>query len=290
MLKNVVLSFAFLLTGLSLHAQNVEEIIEIHREVMGFENWAGVTTITLEGKSSFGNFEIPYTSYIYGAKMRNEITTGFFSMIQVYDGEAGYMKVNSSRGGGEEVMDLPPAANQALQSRIDFGLDLLKITDLEFLTLAGSEEMEGLTVFKLIFDSPVNPLTEFYVDSESYVLIQKKVIREWQGETTINITNYSDFKMVNGMLIAHARDTKIEGTAVENRRGGQGQGGFGGGPGGGGPGGGGMRGGGGGPGGGGMSGMAVGMLSRPGKDLITKLVFNEQVDVSLFTKESIGGK
>jgi hypothetical protein len=196
------------------------------------------------------------------------------------------MKVNSPRGGGEEVIDLPPAANQALQNRIDFGLDLLKITDLEFLKLEGTEEMEGLTVFKLVFDSPVNPLTEFYVDSESYVLIQKKVIREWQGETTINITNYSDFKMVNGMLIAHARDTKIEGSAVENRRGAQG--GFGGGPGGGGPGGGGMRGGGG-P-GGGMAGMAAGMLSRPGKDLITKLVFNEQVDASIFTKESIGGK
>lgn len=287
MLKYLALSFMVLLSGLTLSAQNVEEIIEIHREVMGFENWAGVTTITLEGKSSFGNFEVPYTSYIYGPKMRNEITTGFFSMIQVYDGEAGYMKVNSPRGGGEEVIDLPPAANQALQNRIDFGLDLLKITDLEFLKLEGTEEMEGLTVFKLVFDSPVNPLTEFYVDSESYVLIQKKVIREWQGETTINITNYSDFKMVNGMLIAHARDTKIEGSAVENRRGAQG--GFGGGPGGGGPGGGGMRGGGG-PGGGGMAGMAAGMLSRPGKDLITKLVFNEQVDASIFTKESIGGK
>lgn len=286
MLKYLALSLTVLLSGLTLSAQNVEEIIEIHREVMGFENWAGVSTITLEGKSSFGNFEVPYTSYIYGPKMRNEITTGFFSMIQVYDGEAGYMKVNSPRGGGEEVIDLPPAANQALQNRIDFGLDLLKITDLEFLKLEGTEEMEGLTVFKLVFDSPVNPLTEFYVDSESYVLIQKKVIREWQGETTINITNYSDFKMVNGMLIAHARDTKIEGSAVENRRAGQpGQGGFGGGPGGGG----GMRGGGG-PGGGGMAGMAAGMLSRPGKDLITKLVFNEQVDASIFTKESIGGK
>jgi uncharacterized membrane protein YgcG len=285
MRKYVVLTLAILLISTTLKAQNVEEIIQIHREVMGFENWGAVTTITLEGKSSFGSFEVPYTSYIYGPKMRNEITTGFFSMIQVYDGEAGYMKVNSPRGGGEEIIDLPPAANQAMQNRIDFGLDLLKITDLEFLKLEGTEEMEGLTVFKLVFDSPVNPLTEFYVDSESYVLIQKKVIREWEGETTINITNYSDFKMVNGMLIAHARDTKIEGSAVENRRGGQGgQGGFGGGPGGGG-----MRGGGG-PGGGGMAGMAAGMLSRPGKDLITKLVFNEQVDATMFTKESIGGK
>lgn len=281
MWKYVVLTLAILLISTTLKAQNVEEIIQIHREVMGFENWAAVTTITLEGKSSFGSFEVPYTSYIYGPKMRNEITTGFFSMIQVYDGEAGYMKVNSPRGGGEEIIDLPPAANQAMQNRIDFGLDLLKITDLEFLKLEGTEEMEGLTVFKLVFDSPLNPLTEFYVDSESYVLIQKKVIREWEGETTINISNYSDFKMVNGMLIAHARDTKIEGSAVENRRGGQG--GFGGGPGGG------MRGGGG-PGGGGMAGMAAGMLSRPGKDLITKLVFNEQVDVTMFTKESIGGK
>jgi uncharacterized membrane protein YgcG len=286
MLKSFALSFTILLFSISLRAQSVEEIIDIHREVMGFENWAGVSTITLEGKSSFGNFEVPYTSYIYGAKMRNEITTGFFSMIQVYDGEAGYMKVNSPRGGGEEVIDLPPAANQALQNRIDFGLDLLKVTDLEFLKLEGTVEMEGLKVFKLVFDSPVNPLTEFYVDSDSYVLIQKKVIREWEGETTINVTNYSDFKMVNGMLIAHARDTAIEGTAIENRRGG-GQGGFGGGPSGGM--GGGMRSGGG-PGGGGMSGMAVGMLSRPGKDLITKLVFNEQVDASIFTKESIGGK
>jgi hypothetical protein len=294
MIKKLIFASVILLTSYGLSAQSVEEILEIHREVMGFENWASVSTIVLEGKTGLGGFELPYTTYINGPLMRNEMSMRQMSMVQIFDGETAYM--NDPTGGGE-ITELPPAVVTAMQNRIDFGLDLLKVPGTDYLTLAGIEKMDGLDVFKLVFDSPVNPLTEFYVDTESYVLVRKRVIREWDGEKTINSTTYSDFKMINGMLIAHSRETAIEGDAVERRRGAAGQGGGnwsgGGGFGGGGGGGGAvmMRAGpGGGGGGGGMAGMAAGMLSRPGKDLITKITFNEKMDGSIFTKASIGGK
>jgi len=285
--KSAFLIALILAGGFSVSAQSVEDILKNHREVMGFENWAMVQTIKLEGKTMAGNFEIPYKTTIYGNNLRNEITVGPTSMVQITDGKSGWM--NDPRG--SEIVELPPAAIQALQGRVDFGLDLLKITDLESLTLEGTQKMDGLTVFQLRYDTPNYPLTDFYVESESFVLIRKDITREWEGEKTITRTDYSDYKMVNGMLIAHSRNATVEGGNA-NRRGGAGgqgggqwSGGGGGGQwsGGGGPGG---RGGAGG-GGAGMAGMITSMAARGGKDVITKLVFNEQLDASLFDKDKL---
>jgi hypothetical protein len=298
--KRLLGVIAILTFALNLSAQTVEEIMELHKEVMGLEKWANVQTITLEGKTTFGNFELPYKSYIKGPLMRNEMTVGPMSITQVYDGQTAWM--NNPQGG--ELQELPPAAITALQSRIDFGLDLLKVPDMEYLSLKGTKKMDGLEVFHLQYDSPVVPLTDFYVDTESFVLIRKDVTREWEGEKTVTTTNYSDYKIINGLLIAHSRETVMEGGSARSRQGGgapgMGGGSFGGGGGsfsggggtfvvgggGGAPGGGSMRMQGGG--GGGMGSMMVGMMNRPGKDYITKLVFNEGLDNKIFTKESIG--
>ncbi|MFZ6663264.1 hypothetical protein [Peijinzhouia sedimentorum] len=270
-LKSLFLSALFVATGLSVSAQNVEEILKNHREVMGFENWAMVQTIILEGKTMAGNFEIPYKTTIYGNNLRNEITMGPMSLVQITDGTKGWMNNPQS----SEIIELPFAAVQALQGRVDFGLDLLKIADLENLTLVGTQEMDGLTVYQLRYDTPSYPLTDFFVESESFVLLRKDITREWEGEKTITRTDYSDYKLVNGLLIAHSRNATVEGGANARRGGAGGQ--FGGGPGGG-------RGQGG---GGGMANMITNMASRGGKDVITKLTFNEQLDASLFDKDKL---
>ncbi len=271
-LKSAFLSALFLFAGLSLSAQT-EDILKNHREVMGFENWAMVQTIKLEGKTMAGNFEIPYKTTIFGNNLRNEITLGPMSLVQITDGTKGWM--NDPRS--SEVIELPFAAVQALQGRVDFGLDLLKIADLDNLTLVGTQEMDGLTVFQLRYDTPSYPLTDFFVESESFVLVRKDIIREWEGEKTITRTDYSDYKLVNGLLIAHSRNATVEGGA-NSRRGGEGSQ-FGGGPGG--------PGGGRGAGGGGMASMITNMASRGGKDVITKLTFNDQLDASLFDKDKL---
>ncbi len=276
-LKSIFLLSLIVGFGLNASAQNVEEILKNHREVMGFENWAMVQTIVLEGKTMAGNFEVPYKTTIYGNNLRNEITMGPMSLVQITDGSKGWM--NDPRG--SEIVELPFAAVQALQGRVDFGLDLLKIVDLENLTLVGTQNMDGLTVYQLRYDTPTYPLTDFFVESESFVLLRKDITREWEGEKTITRTDYSDYKMVNGMLIAHSRNATVEGGATA-RRGGDGQfGGGGGGQFGGGPGG---RGAGG---GGGMANMITNMASRGGKDVITKLTFNTQLDASLFDKDKL---
>ena len=269
-LKSLIISALFVLVGFQLSAQSLEDILKNHREVMGFENWALVQTIVLEGKTMAGNFEIPYKTTIYGNNLRNEITMGPMSLVQITDGTKGWM--NDPRG--TEIVELPFAAVQALQGRVDFGLDLLKISDLESLTLVGKQEMDGLTVYQLRYDTPSYPLTDFFVESESFVLIRKDIIREWEGEKTITRTDYSDYKVVNGLLIAHSRNATVEGGANARRGGAGGQ--FGGG-----------TAGGRGAGGGGMANMITNMASRGGKDVITKLTFNEQLDASLFDKDKL---
>jgi hypothetical protein len=286
LLAALLLSF----TGFTSIAQSLDEILKNHFEVVGKQKWDAVKSIVVEGKSTLGTTESPYMLVAEGDKMRIERSAMGFNLVQLHDGKRAYT-TNPMDG---SFLELDNSMANMLLQRPDFGTELLDVKDVSKLSLVGTVDLDGAPAYQIKHSEKGKSDRNYFIDAETFIVVKKTEKREFQGRSTELETLYSDFKDVNGIILAHTKETKGQGGprggGAEGQEGGQWQRGGGQWQGG--------AGGGGqgrtmmvqGQGGGGMAGMArmMGMMGGGnGTDVIEKVVFNMIVDPKVFSKESL---
>lgn len=211
----ILMVFAGAITALP---QGLEEILSQHAKVMGCDPSSSLNTFKITGKNLGASREMSFIIYVKGPKIRYESEFMDRKIIQVFNGEKGW--VISPRN--NEPVEMSSRQVEMLKQRAALGGPLCRWKDhIENLVLEGKDDFEGSEVFKLRYNRPDGNKTWYYLDTESYVLLKMSDALNFNGNQVVRSTVFSDYKKVEGMLVAFSRVTTTEGAAPAGGRGGQ---------------------------------------------------------------------
>ncbi len=204
-----LLGLIILAGTLTLSAQDVDKILENYFEVIGQDKVSDIKTIVSKGKAMQMGMEFPIVLYQKRpGMMRMEAEIQGTKMVQAYNGESGWAIMPWT--GSMEPQDMGEDQNKSLEQMADMDGDLYNWKEKGFdLTLVGEEDMEGTPVYKLKLVKPDGDEFLYYIDSENYVVLRVDSKVNVQGAEVESSSYYSNFKPVEGMIMAHSIESRM---------------------------------------------------------------------------------
>ncbi len=198
------------------YAQDLEEILENHFEVVGQETVLKTKSMSIGGKMSMGPMTFPIEMHTArGNKLRMNITFQGSEMIQALNGDKGWMK-NPFTGG--KIEELPEDQVKGFKDQADMDGDLWDYAKKgSKLELLDDEDFEGTEVHVLHLTKEDGDEVSYYLDTDSYVVLKSVSKSAVPGVETkvVTTTIFSDYKEVEGMIIAHSMTMETEGVGAQ---------------------------------------------------------------------------
>jgi outer membrane lipoprotein-sorting protein len=204
----------FLVTGLVavfvINAQSLDEIVNKYAAAQKVDQLASISTIKITGKVSQMGQVMPITLYMKNPnKVKAVISFGGQEIIQVFDGEKGYM-VNPLMGSSDPV-ELTGDQLKQVQNNNAFSNELIKYFKNGKLTLEGEENVKGKPAYKLKATPEGMDPVYMLIDKESFYLV-KTTTKVNQMGTTLNVETYpSDYVDINGVVMPKKTTTSANG-------------------------------------------------------------------------------
>jgi hypothetical protein len=191
--------------SVSSYGQTVDEIVDKHvAAVGGIDKIKGIKTMVIDRTLSVPGMEIPSkTLLVVGKSVRSESTVMGNSMIQVWDGAAGWMVRPTMMGGTGEPEDMPADVIKQTQGQLDpFGSLVGYKEKGSTVELVGKEKVDKNDAFHLKVTSKDGQVTDEWVDAQTFLLTKMKVdMAGQQAEISM-----SDFKEVDGVKFPNTID------------------------------------------------------------------------------------
>lgn len=204
-----------ILFGIQATAQTLDEILKNNYEAQGgYDKIKAVKSIKITGKQLVQGMEIPFIIQQKRPSLLHvEATVQGQSIIQAYDGETAWM-VNPLTG-STDPQTLPEEQAKRIIEQADMDGHLVDYKEKGHeVELIGKEDMEGTEVYKLKVTLKNGDIRYDYLDAEFFLEL-KVVAKIKQQDTEIEAETYfSDYKEVDGMMMAHSLETKRAGTVV----------------------------------------------------------------------------
>lgn len=212
------LILAAVLAGLLVlvNAQTLEEVLEKNLKARGGKDKIlSVQSARITGKMQMGpGMEAPIT-FIWKrpAKMRMEFTFQGMTGIQAYDGKEGWAVMPFQ--GKTEPEKMSAEDMKRIDEQTDYDGPLVDYQAKGHkVELLGKETMEGTEVFKLKLTKKNGDISTLYLDAESGLEIKETGKRIVQGQEMDFENTTSDYKEVDGMMVAHSMQSKMSGIPV----------------------------------------------------------------------------
>ena len=196
-----------MLLSLSVHADelSLEEILDNYYEAMGGkEAWLAVKTTRVTGKMQMGPMEAPFIAIAARpSKVRIEFEVQGIKGIQAFDGENGWTFMPFT--GATEPEPMPPGMVDMMRS--DAAIEGVLINHEEKghqVELVGKEDIEGTDTYHLKVTLETGNVVHYFLDSEYFIPIATKSKNSIQGMEIEATTTMSDYKEVDGLLMAHS--------------------------------------------------------------------------------------
>jgi outer membrane lipoprotein-sorting protein len=144
-------------------------------------------------------------------KLRLEVPFQGQTAVQVYDGKNGW-KLRPFLG-RREVQPYTPAESKiaASQQELD-GMLIDHAVKGTSVVLDGAEAVEGRSTYKLKLTLKSGEIRHLWVDAQTFLDAKiEGTPRRWDGKMRTVATYFRDYKSVNGLMIAHRLETRIEG-------------------------------------------------------------------------------
>ncbi|MCP2520603.1 outer membrane lipoprotein-sorting protein [Candidatus Aminicenantes bacterium AC-708-M15] len=214
MRKNSVVTFLifFFLFFSFIYSQTVDEIISKNIETKGgLEKLKSIKSMKMTGKVFAGGFEM---SMILWAKRPNmsrmEAVFQDQKIVQAYDGEKAW-QINPFMG-SNEPQEIKGLQAEDLKDRADFDGPLVdykkKGHKVEFM---GKEDLEGTEVYKLKVTMKNGRVVYLYLDTDSCIELKQSTTVNYQGNEYLVETIFGDYKEVDGIMVPHFIETKLNG-------------------------------------------------------------------------------
>lgn len=198
----------------SLQAQDLQEILNSHFEVIGQEANNNITTMKATGKSVGQGMENEFTVYqIRPNSFRLEVNIQGTQMIQSFDGEKGWYVAPWT--GSTDPIELTGVQLKSMERQADFDGTLYNYDEKGYQTeLIGTEDMEGTEVFKIKQTDKEGDIFYQFIDTENFILLKTTAVLKMGESETQSDTYYSNFNEQEGMVIPFNIEVKMNDQTV----------------------------------------------------------------------------
>jgi len=209
-MKKFLLIFAMLSSVTVLTAQSLNEIVKNFTIANKLDKIASLQSIKLTGNMSMMGMDMPMVIYMKNPnKIKSVATIGGQEMIQVFDGEKGYM-INPMTGSTTPVEMGQEEARQLLRSNI-FQNYLDSYLKNNQLTLEGVENVNGKPAFKIKASIEGGNVIRIFIEKSSYLIV-KTVADVKQGGTSFSLESVpGDYTETNGVILPMTTTTSAAG-------------------------------------------------------------------------------
>ena len=194
---------AFISVG--AYAQTVDEIVDKHVAALGgIEKLKGVTTLITARSLSVQGMEIPSTTTVLvGKSLRSESSVMGNSMIQVVDGNTGWMIRPTMMGGTGEPEDMPADQVKQQLGQLDPFGELVNYQEKgNKVELVGKKKVDKQDTYHLKVTTKGGQTVDEYIDANTYMISKvKATINGQEGEIS-----FSDYKTVEGIKFANTME------------------------------------------------------------------------------------
>jgi len=209
-MKKLFLTLTCLLTVTLLTAQTLNEIVKNFTIANKLDKITSLQTIKLTGNMSMMGMEMPMVIYMKNPnKIKSVATINGQEMIQVFDGEKGYM-INPMTGSSTPVEMGQIEAKQLLRSNVfqNYMDNYLKNNQL---ILEGVENVNGKPAFKIKASIEGGNVIRILIDKSSYLIV-KTIADVNQGGMAVSLESIpSDYTETNGVLLPMTTTTSAAG-------------------------------------------------------------------------------
>lgn len=183
----------------------------------GLEAWRKVHSMRLSGQMDVGQgMQVPFTLLLKRPRMmRLDFLFDGQMVAQAYDGKTGWKRRPYLGRGGYELMTAEEVETAAGQSELDGPLIDYEAKGHK-VEVVGQETVEGREAYKLAVTLSTGVVRHLYVDAESALEVKVDGTRTMRGQDRKMETLYRDYKTVQGLLIPHTLETKVEGAPSSN--------------------------------------------------------------------------
>jgi outer membrane lipoprotein-sorting protein len=209
--------FIFIMAGLLMmsviSAQTLDEIVKKYTAANKLDQVANLKTIKITANMSMMGMEMPMILFMKNPNKIKSVTTfNGQDMVQVFDGEKGYV-VSPMTGSPDPVEMTPDQVKQTLRSNI-FQNYLAGYLKNGQLALAGEENVNDKPAYKIKATVEGGTVIDMFIDKDSYFLVKTSTTTS-QGGMTIKLDSYpSDYTETNGIMIPMKTTTSAQGMDI----------------------------------------------------------------------------
>lgn len=200
-------------------APPVDEIVARHvRARGGLEAWRAVRSMRLSGRMDVGKgLQVPFTLQLKRPrKMRLEFLFDGQMVVQAFDGKAGWKRRPYLGRDGYELFKAQELEAAAGQAELDGPLIDYRAKG-HRVVLLGRETVEGREAFKLAVTLSTGTVRHIYLDAESALEVKVDGSRRLRGKDHGMQTFYRDYRAVEGLLVPHTLETRVDGAPGSNK-------------------------------------------------------------------------
>ncbi|MCX6249182.1 MAG: hypothetical protein NTX61_00365 [Bacteroidetes bacterium] len=209
----IYLCILMILNALTGKSENpgLDEILQKYYNAIGIEKMKEWQTLTMTGKTLAMGSEYPIKLILKRpGKIRIEVEVQGVKMIQVFDGVHGWSVAPWS--GSTDPQDMTADEIKVISEQADFEGPLYNWKEKGHKAeLIGKEDMEGTSVYKIKLTKAKGDIDFYFIDAESFVVIKTTTIVKMQGNESEGDSYSSNYKEVNGVMMAFTIENKFKG-------------------------------------------------------------------------------
>ena len=212
-MKKVMLFVGLVLSSFAMKAQTSDEIVQKYLKAMGgADKWKKVESMRQSCTASQGgmNFPVSMTQMRPNlSKVEGEMQGNKF-IIQSYDGTVAWTQTPWGTMNKATKMTEDETKETAKEQFEDDFIDYK--TKGHTVELEGTEEIDGAKCHKLKLKRKVGDEKIYFIDAENFVpLMVRSFVSSGPAKGQASETLMSDYKEVEGLMIAHTMEQKMNG-------------------------------------------------------------------------------
>jgi len=192
---------------------SLDEVLRNYYDAIGGEDaWRAVNSLKLTGTMQMGpGMEAPFTVYsLRPGKQRLEFTFQGMTGVQAIDGDQAWMFMPFMGKTEPEVM--PDEMAKQMKDQLDIEGALIDwVSKGHTLEMLGIGQAQGTDAYKIKAMLKSGTEQIYYLDAEEFVPFMMEDTRTFQGNKVETETIFSDFKEVDGLIMAHSIENRMKG-------------------------------------------------------------------------------
>ncbi len=212
-MKKSFLTAVLLIAVAALNAQSLEDIISKYTVANKLDKITGFKTIKISATVSMMGMDLPMEMWMKNPDKIKTITNfNGQDMVQAFDGEKGY--IINPMAGSTDAVEMSPEQLKDIKRNNMFQNYLAEYLKNGQLTLAGEENINGKTAFKINARLDNGTTATIFIDKETY-LVSKTTAEVNQGGMTMTVESVpSDYRETSGLFLPMKTTSSANGMEI----------------------------------------------------------------------------